>query len=100
MTPDELLRIAASLDQASKHIIAQTIVAEAHGKGLALAIPTDVVETPGEGIAGRVEGRPVLVGGLRFIAGKSPTPACHAWRATGRPARSRSPWRSTASSPA
>ena len=69
-TPDELLRIAASLDQASKHIIAQTIVAEARGKGLALAIPTDVVETPGEGIAGRVDGRSVMVGGLHFIAGK------------------------------
>ncbi len=70
VAPDELLRIAASLDQASKHIIAQTIVAEAHRKGLALAVPTEVVETPGEGIAGRVEGRPVLVGGPRFIAGK------------------------------
>jgi len=68
-TSDELLRIAASLDQASKHIIAQTIVAEARNKGLALAIPTDVVETPGEGIAGRVDGRPVLVGGLHYIAG-------------------------------
>src|SRR5471032_1488372 len=48
IVPDELLRIAASLDQASKHIIAQTIVAEARGKGLALAIPTEVMETPGE----------------------------------------------------
>ena len=68
--PDELLRIAASLDQASKHIIAQTIVAEARGKGLALAIPTDVVETPGEGITGKVDGRVVMVGGAHFIAGK------------------------------
>ncbi len=69
MTADEVLRIAASLDQASKHIIAQTIVAGARGKGLALAIPTEVVETPGEGIAGRVDGRLVLVGGPHFIAG-------------------------------
>ncbi len=68
MTPDELLRIAASLDQASKHIIAQTIVAEAHSKGLPLAVPTDVVETAGEGIVGRVDGRQVIVGGLHFIA--------------------------------
>jgi len=68
-TSDELLRIAASLDQASKHIIAQTIVAEARNKGLALAILTDVVETPGEGIAGRVDGHPILVGGLHYIAG-------------------------------
>jgi heavy metal translocating P-type ATPase len=70
MTPDELLRIAASLDQASKHIIAQTIVAEARSKGLGLVVPTEVVETPGEGIVGRVDGRRVMVGGLHFIAGQ------------------------------
>jgi heavy metal translocating P-type ATPase len=70
MTPDELLAIAASLDQASKHIIAQTIVAEARAKGLTLAIPTEIVETPGEGVVGRVEGRRVMVGGLHFIAGQ------------------------------
>jgi heavy metal translocating P-type ATPase len=68
ITPDGLLRLAASLDQASKHIIAQTIVAEARNKGLALAIPSEVVETPGEGIVGRVEGHAVMVGGPRFIA--------------------------------
>jgi heavy metal translocating P-type ATPase len=70
IAPDELLRIAASLDQASKHVIAQTIVAEARGKGLALTVPSDVVETPGEGIIGRVDGRLVMVGGAHFIAGK------------------------------
>lgn len=70
IAPDELLRIASSLDQASKHVIAQTIVAEARGKGLALAVPSDVVETPGEGIIGRVDGRLVMVGGAHFIAGK------------------------------
>jgi len=70
IAPDELLRLAASLDQASKHIIAQTIVAEARGQGLALAVPTEVVETPGEGIVGRVDGRLVMVGGAHFIAGK------------------------------
>jgi heavy metal translocating P-type ATPase len=67
---DELLGLAASLDQASKHIIAQTIVAEARAKGLKLAIPTEVVETPGEGIIGRVDSREVMVGGEHFIAGK------------------------------
>jgi heavy metal translocating P-type ATPase len=71
MTPDELLRVAASLDQASKHVIAQTIVAAAHSKGLSLAVPSDVIETPGEGVVGRVEGRRVVVGGLRFVAGKA-----------------------------
>ena len=51
---DELLRIAASLDQASKHVIAQTIVAEARRKDLILAVPSDVTETPGEGVTGRL----------------------------------------------
>jgi heavy metal translocating P-type ATPase len=70
MATDELLRVAASLDQASKHVIAQTVVAEARGKGLSLAVPSDVVETPGEGIVGRVDGRRIMVGGPRFIASK------------------------------
>src|ERR1039458_5908251 len=55
ITPDGLLLIAASLDQASKHIRSPTRHAPARGKGLALAIPTDVVETPGEGITGRLD---------------------------------------------
>ena len=67
---DEVLRIAASLDQASKHIIAQTLVAEAHELKLQLAIPANVVETAGEGIEGVVEGRYVVVGGIRFVKSK------------------------------
>ena len=67
---DEVLRLAASLDQASKHIVAQTLVAEARARGLALAIPAEVVETPGEGIAGRIDGHEVVVGGPHFVAGK------------------------------
>jgi heavy metal translocating P-type ATPase len=70
VSANEVLRIAASLDQASKHVIAQTLVEEARNKGLQLAVPTDVVETPGEGVVGRVDGRSVAVGGLRFLAGK------------------------------
>jgi heavy metal translocating P-type ATPase len=69
--PQELLRLAASLDQASHHVIAETIVAEARAKGLALAVPSEVAETPGEGIAGRVEGRQVMVGGLHYIASRT-----------------------------
>jgi heavy metal translocating P-type ATPase len=61
LAPEELLRLAASLDQASKHILARTIVAEAQARGLTLAIPSEVAETPGEGIAGKVEGRSVMV---------------------------------------
>jgi heavy metal translocating P-type ATPase len=75
ITADELLRLAASLDQASKHIIAQTIVAAARARGLALAVPTEAVETPGEGLVGRIDGQSVIVGGLHFVAGQIAVPS-------------------------
>ncbi|MEO8317431.1 MAG: heavy metal translocating P-type ATPase [Bradyrhizobium sp.] len=68
--PDDVLRLAASLDQASKHVIAQTLVEEARSRDLQLAVPARVVETPGEGIEGEVEGRAVIVGGVHFVASR------------------------------
>jgi heavy metal translocating P-type ATPase len=65
--PDELLRLTASLDQASKHVIAQTIVDEARARGLDLFVPDDVSETAGEGIEGNVYGRRIIVGSVRFV---------------------------------
>jgi len=70
LEPYEVLRMAASLDQASKHIVAETIVGDAREKKLMLAIPSDVNETPGEGIVGKVEGHSVIVGGSRFVSDK------------------------------
>lgn len=70
LEPDEVLRMAASLDQASKNVVAEKIVSDAHEKSLMLAIPSEVNETPGEGIIGKVEGRSVIVGGLRFVSDK------------------------------
>ncbi len=67
---DEVLRLAAALDQASKHPVAQAIVAAARERGLALVVPSDVTEYPGEGVAGRVEGHEVVVGGAGFVAGR------------------------------
>jgi heavy metal translocating P-type ATPase len=70
LPPDEVLRVAATLDQASKHVIAQAIVRAARAKGLELSSPSEVVETAGQGVEGTVCGRRVVVGGLRFIARK------------------------------
>lgn len=67
---DELLRLAAALDQATKHPVAQAIVAGARERGLALPVPQDVRETPGEGLTGIVEGRQVIVGGHGFVVGQ------------------------------
>ncbi len=67
LPPDEVLRFAAALDQASRHPVAQALGAAARERGLALPVPTDVMEVPGEGLAGRVDGRDVLVGGHGFV---------------------------------
>jgi heavy metal translocating P-type ATPase len=69
-TADDILRIAASLDQASKHIIAQTLVTEAHHRKLQLSTPCQVIETAGEGIEGTIDGLAVAVGGVDFVGSR------------------------------
>lgn len=70
--PDEALRLAASLDQASQHVSAQALVAEARRRSLHLALPESVTEASGAGLAGRVEGRAVRVGGFAWLNGDAP----------------------------
>lgn len=69
-TSDEMLRLAASLEQASAHVTAASIVAAARGKGLALSYPQQVRETAGEGLEGVVEGHHLIVGGHDFVTRK------------------------------
>lgn len=59
----EVLRLAASADQLSPHVLAEAIVAEAHARGLLLAMPTDVSELLGRGVA-------ATIGQLRVEVGK------------------------------
>ncbi|WGL17117.1 heavy metal translocating P-type ATPase [Microbulbifer bruguierae] len=61
---DEVFRLAASLDQVSQHNTAQSLVAEARQRNLALSIPENAQETPGEGLRGEVDGKTVAVGSL------------------------------------
>ena len=68
---DEVLRLAASLDQASKHIVARALVEAAAQRRLTLAAPSDVRETPGVGLHGRVDGREVAVGGFAYVHERS-----------------------------
>ncbi|TDD40872.1 heavy metal translocating P-type ATPase [Saccharopolyspora elongata] len=62
--PEEVLRLAASLDQASPHILAEAIVAHARRQQLTLTPPRDASEQPGRGMTGIVDGRRVEVGKL------------------------------------
>jgi len=63
----ELLRLAASLDRMSAHILGEALVAAAQEAGLELSMPAHVQEEPGQGIAGSVDGHRVLVGSRAFM---------------------------------
>lgn len=67
---DEILRLAASLDQASQHVIAKSIVEAASERGLALSMPVRAKEMAGSGIEGHVDGKRIIVGGGDFVRGK------------------------------
>jgi Cu+-exporting ATPase len=64
---DEPLRLAASLEQASEHSIAQAIVKAAHARGLTLSAPTEFRSLPGRGIIGVVDGRNVAIGNESLV---------------------------------
>jgi heavy metal translocating P-type ATPase len=66
--PDELLRLAASLDQVSLHVFAGGIVAAARARSLNLELPTDVREHAGKGIEGVVGDQSVALGQARWMA--------------------------------
>jgi len=68
LPPDELLRLAASLDQVSPHVLASAIVRTARERGVELAFPEDVDEVYGAGIAGTVEGQKVALGKASFVS--------------------------------
>lgn len=71
----EVLRLAASLDQVSPHVLATAIVRAAHEHGLVLEQPDGVVETFGQGIEGTVGGRSVRVGKADWAGGGAPQPS-------------------------
>jgi heavy metal translocating P-type ATPase len=74
MPAAECLRMGASLDQVSTHVLARPIVEAAREQGLELTMPEAAVEEPGQGIRGRVQGREVRVGRATYATGRRPTP--------------------------
>ncbi len=66
-TPDEVLRLAASLDQGSEHPLADAIVSAAREQGLPLAKPVDFESGSGIGVRGTVEGRHLALGNTALM---------------------------------
>lgn len=67
--PDEVLRLAGSIEQASHHVVAAAIVEAALGKDLPLQIPSAVRETMGSGLEGVIDGHMIRVGSHQLVYG-------------------------------
>jgi heavy metal translocating P-type ATPase len=83
--PEELVRLAASLDQFSAHPLAEALVHHAVREGLALSFPARVTEEPGRGIAGVVDGRRVAAGSATWLSDRGHQPAGSRWDSDGEP---------------
>ena len=63
----DLLAVAASVERASEHPLAQAVVRAAEARGLAAPAADEVEALPGRGVVGRVDGRPVMIGNAELM---------------------------------
>ena len=64
---EEILRLAASVDQVSSHVLASAVVRAARQRGLELELPSEVCEVAGRGVRGRVGDRDVALGNAAWL---------------------------------
>lgn len=62
ISDDELLQLAASVDQFSPHIVARALVSAADIRKIELKEAIDISEVPGDHISGVIEGKQIRVG--------------------------------------
>lgn len=72
---NELLRLAAAVEVGSGHLLARSAVAAAEARGLMVPEASTIVEAPGQGVYGVVEGRKVTVGSLALVRTQHPLAA-------------------------
>lgn len=65
--PDELLRLAASVEKGSEHPLGEAIVAEAGNRALTLSTPDGFTAEVGHGVLAQVDGHTVRIGNLRMM---------------------------------
>ncbi len=66
-TPDELLRLAAAVEQGSSHPLAQAVVDAARQKNLALPAADGLENVSGRGVRSVVDGSPIWSGSLKLF---------------------------------
>ena len=68
LSENEVIRLAASVENASEHPLAKAIVAAAAERGIALAKATDFDAPAGKGVIATVEGCRIVLGNIAFLA--------------------------------
>jgi Cu+-exporting ATPase len=63
----ELLRLAASVERGSEHVLAAAVLSAAADRGIQIAKADKFVSIAGKGIAGAVEGRSVAIGNREYM---------------------------------
>ncbi|MBT2501743.1 cation-translocating P-type ATPase [Curtobacterium sp. ISL-83] len=66
-TADDLLRMAAAVEDGSEHPVARAIVRAAVSHGVVVPTATQFANTAGSGVQAVVDGEVVLVGGVRWL---------------------------------
>jgi len=72
-SPERLLAMAAAVELGSGHLLARVIVRAAAAEKTLQAIATSLVETPGSGVLGVVDGETVAVGSADYVRSAIPT---------------------------
>src|SRR3546814_654494 len=71
---DDILSIAAALEQSSAHPLAHAILSAAEAKELALAPIANFESVSGKGVRGRIDGRRAAIGNAAMMAEESADP--------------------------
>jgi len=66
-TEDDILQLAASLERASEHPLAEAIVRAAADRNLSMLRAEDFDSPVGKGVVGKVDGRSLAIGSARFL---------------------------------
>ncbi|WP_448594332.1 heavy metal translocating P-type ATPase [Thermoflexus hugenholtzii] len=66
-TVEEVLRLAASVEQGSEHPLAQAVVEAARSQGLPLEKPVGFSALPGRGVLAHLNGTTIRVGGIAWL---------------------------------
>jgi Cu+-exporting ATPase len=70
VAPDEVLTLAAAVEQGSEHPLGEAIVSHAKARGLAMPVVSDFSAVPGHGVEARAPDGVIVVGSARLMAAR------------------------------